>query len=67
MNNNFKMEKEEGIPCSKANIKNIFNKLDQSVPTFAFDFISDLLRAYNRNINLNEMILRSEKFASNQI
>lgn len=59
-----KMEKDDSIPCSKANIRNIFNKLDQAAPTFTYDFICELLKAYNKNINLNEMILRSEKYAT---
>lgn len=33
-------------------------------PTFSIDFINELVKAHNKNINMNEMILRSEKFAS---
>jgi hypothetical protein len=54
------MEKDE----SKANLKSVLGKLDQAMPAFTFDFISELLRAYNKNVNLNEMILRSEKLAN---
>ena len=33
-------------------------------PTFSIDFINELVKAHNKNINMNEMILRSEKFGS---
>ena len=59
------MEKEDpAVAIAKANIRNIFSKIDGTYPALAYDFITELLRAYNRNINLNEMILRSEKFAT---
>lgn len=59
------MEKEDpAVAIAKANIRNIFSKIDGAYPALAYDFITELLRAYNRNINLNEMILRSEKFAT---
>jgi hypothetical protein len=59
------MEKEDpSVAIAKANIRNIFSKIDGAYPALAYDFITELLRAYNRNINLNEMILRSEKFAT---
>ena len=60
-----KMEKEDpSLTVAKTNIRNLFAKIDAANPSLTYDFIVELLRAYNKNINLNEMILRSEKFAS---
>lgn len=59
------MEKEDpSLIVAKTNIRNIFAKIDAANPSLTYDFIVELLRAYNKNVNLNEMILRSEKFAS---
>ena len=59
------MEKEDpSLTVAKTNIRNLFAKIDAANPSLTYDFIVELLRAYNKNINLNEMILRSEKFAS---
>jgi programmed cell death protein 10 len=60
-----KMEKEEpSLALAKSNIRNLFQKVDTTHPSLTYDFILELLRVYNKNVNLNEMILRSEKFAS---
>lgn len=60
------MEKEESITLSgKSNIRNTFGKLDTVCPSFAYDFLVELLKMNGaKNVNLNEVILRSEKFLS---
>lgn len=61
------MEKEEMVQTSKSNIRNTFAKVDTLYPNFVYDFLLELLKASGtnpKNVNLNELILRSEKFAS---
>ncbi|CAF0975602.1 unnamed protein product [Brachionus calyciflorus] len=59
-----KMEKDD-VPIEKSNIRNVFAKVDSLLPNFAYDFIAELVKINEaKNINLNEMILRSEKLAS---
>lgn len=59
-----KMEKNDSVSLSKSNLKTVFSKIDAMCPTFSIDFINELVKAHNKNINMNEMILRSEKFGS---
>ena len=47
-----------------SSIRGTFSKLDAMCPTFAIDLINELVRVHNKNVNLNEMILRSEKYIS---
>ena len=59
------MEKEDpSLSVAKANIRNLFSRIDAVSPSLTYDFVVELLRVYNKNVNLNEMILRSEKFAT---
>lgn len=57
-----KMEKEDAIPVSKTNLKNAFAKIDSIYPTFTYDLVNEILKMHNRSANMQEMILRSEKF-----
>lgn len=59
-----KMEKNDSISINKSNIRGILNKIDSMCPSFSIDLVNELIRVHNKNVNLNEMILRSEKFAS---
>lgn len=59
-----KMENNDSVSLSKSNLRNVFSKIDSMCPTFSIDFINQLVTAHNKNINMNEMILRSEKFAT---
>lgn len=45
-------------------MRSLFNRIDSLYPTLAYDFINELIKVQNKNINLNEMILRSEKTAT---
>lgn len=61
------MEKEDAAVLSKSNIRNAFAKIDANYPTFVYDFLLEVIKASGtnpRNVNLNELILRSEKFSS---
>lgn len=58
------MEKNDSVSFNKSNIRALFSKIDTTCPTFTIDLINELIRAHNKNVNLNEMILRSEKFVS---
>lgn len=55
------------VQTSKSNIRNTFAKVDTLYPNFVYDFLLELLKASGtnpKNVNINELILRSEKFAS---
>ncbi|RNA07365.1 programmed cell death 10 [Brachionus plicatilis] len=55
------------VPVSKSNVKNVFSKIDALLPNFTYEFINELIKLNEaKNINLNEMILRSEKFVSSE-
>ncbi len=41
-------------------------KVDNVNNGFTYELINELLKTFNKNINMNEMILRAEKFASNE-
>lgn len=61
------MEKENAISLTKSNIRHTLAKLDLLYPNFVYDFLVELLKASGvnpRHVNLNELILRSEKFSS---
>lgn len=63
------MEKEDGISLSKSSMRNAFAKVDTLYPTFIYDMMLEIIRASGtnpRNVNLNELILRSEKFATSE-
>lgn len=65
----MKMEKEDSVSLSKSNIRNSFAKVDAIYPNFAYDFLLELLKASgtsHKNVNLNEMILRAEKFSTSE-
>jgi programmed cell death protein 10 len=57
-----KMEKEDSVTISKLNLKNAFAKIDAIYPMFAYDLVNELLKAHNKQANINEIILRSEKY-----
>lgn len=63
-----KTEKDDpNIDISKSNIKNVFTKIDALLPNFTYEFINELIKITDiKNINMNEMILRSEKFVSSE-
>ena len=58
------MEKNESISFNKSNIRGLFTKIDTMYPTFTIDLINELIRLHSKTVNINEMILRSEKNAS---
>ena len=61
------MEKEDAIPTSQSNILSAFANLNQLAPMFAHDFVIELLKATHHSshsANLNEMILRSERYVN---
>jgi len=60
------MEKNESISLNKSNIRGLFTKIDSMYPTFTIDLINELIRLHSKTININEMILRSEKTASSE-
>ena len=37
-------------------------QIDSIYPTFTYDLVNEILKMHNRSANLQEMILRSEKF-----
>jgi len=57
------MEKED---LNVKTIRHTMNRLDQTVPQITYDLVIELLKAYNKNVNLNEMILRSERHATSE-
>ena len=57
-----KMEKEESIAVGKLNLRNAFAKIDAIYPMFTYDLVNELLKAHNKQANMNEIILRSEKY-----
>ena len=58
------MEKEDGIRAA-ANLRHVFLKADANYPNLAYDLINELIKLQShKKINLNEMILRSEKIAT---
>lgn len=63
-----KTEKDDPtMAVSKSNIKNVFTKIDALLPNFTYEFINELIKLNEtKNINMNEMILRSEKFVSSE-
>ena len=60
------MEKNDSVTMNKTNMRGLFSKLDAMCPTFTIDLINELIRVHNKNVNLNEMILRSEKYVSSE-
>ena len=59
------MDKDDpSLSVAKANIRQLFTRLDAAHPALTYEFIVELLRVYNKNANLNEMILRAEKHAT---
>lgn len=58
------MEKNDSVALNKSNLKNVLSKIDAMCPTFSIDFVNELVRVHNKQINMNEMILRSEKYAT---
>jgi len=59
-----KMEKNDSVSLNKSSIRNVLSKIDSKCPSFSIDFLNELVRVHNKNVNMNEMILRSEKLAS---
>lgn len=59
-----KMDNEDNVK-GVLNLRNVFLKADSLYPNLAYDLINELIKLQsNRSINLNEMILRSEKIAT---
>lgn len=58
---------KEDPSIANSNIKNVFTKIDALLPNFTYEFINELIKLSDiKNINMNEMILRSEKFVSSE-
>jgi programmed cell death protein 10 len=58
-----KMEKDDHIIGAKSILKNAFSELEDN-PHVALEFIEEIMKIYNKKINLNEMILRAESKSS---
>ncbi len=61
-----KMEKNDSVSVNKTNLKSVLTRIDQMCPAFSIDFVNELVRVHNKQVNMNEMILRSEKFATSE-
>jgi hypothetical protein len=58
------MEKEENVKAALS-LRHCFQKANVLYPNLAYDLIRELINLQNnKNINLNEMLLRSEKIAT---
>ena len=59
------MEKNDGILGARNMLKTAFADVDAN-PNLTYEILVDILKLFNKNVNLNELILRAEEYASDE-
>jgi len=58
-----KMEKNDNLQEARAVLRDAFSQIDDN-PNLTYELLVEILKLFNKNVNMNELILRAEEFSS---